>query len=359
MTKKRIAIDVSPLYDGNSIRGVGHYTKHLVESLQKELKTNPDYKQYQIDLIEKPGTDLKEYQLVHYPYFDPFKLTLPKKQIPTIVTVHDLIPREHKKHFPVGIKGEIKWLLQKNKLKKVDYIITPSHYSKYVIHNLINYPDDQIYVTYEAAPKEFKPINDKKLLDKIKKKYQLPNKFILFVGDINWNKNIPNLVKACLSLKYPLVIVGSAATKKDVPEHPWTKDLHWLQQQIKKHPKLLIPTGFVPDEDLPAIFNLATIYSQASFAEGFGLPLVEAMQSGTPLVYSVESCLNEIVDYNGVFFDPTKVSHIKNTLKAVWNSPELQKDLSQKGLQRAKIFDWKLTALQTLAVYDLVLKYEG
>jgi len=356
--KKKIAIDVSPLYDGNSVRGVGHYTKHLINSLQEVVKTEKNYKNYQIDLIEKPGQDLKKYNLVHYPYFDPFKLTLPKKEIPTIVTVHDLIPREHKKHFPVGIKGEIKWLLQKHKLKKVDYIITPSHYSKYVIENLIKYPQDQIYVTYEAAPKEFKPIKDKKLLESVRKKYNLPKKFVLFAGDINWNKNLPNLTRACLSLKYPLVIVGSAAVKKDVPIHPWTQDIHWVQKQIKKHPKLIIPTGFVPDEDLPVIFNLATIYSQASFAEGFGLPLVEAMQSGTPLAYSIESCLNEIVDYNGIFFDPSKVSSIKRALKKIWDNKKLQEELSQKGLKRATYFNWKFTALQTLAVYDLILKYE-
>lgn len=356
--KRKIAIDVSPLYDGNSVRGVGHYTKHLVDSIQSVLKTDKTYKDYQVDLIEKPGQDLKKYHLVHYPYFDPFKLTLPKKEIPTIVTVHDLIPREHKKHFPVGLKGELKWLLQKNKLKKVDYIITPSHYSKYVIQNLTKYPQDQIYVTYEAAPKEFKPITDKKYLDSVRKKYKLPKKFVLFVGDINWNKNLPNLTKACISLKYPLVLVGSAATKENVPVHPWTKDIHWIQDKIKKHPKLIIPTGFVPDQDLPAIFNLATIYSQASFAEGFGLPLVEAMQVGTPLAYSIESCLNEIVDYNGIFFDPYKVSSIKRSLKTIWEDEKLQSELSQKGLKRATYFNWKFTALQTLAVYDLVLKYE-
>ncbi len=127
MTKKvKIAIDISPTIDGNAIRGVGYYTDNLVKSLQKEIKTNPKYKEWSIDLI-KNSQELraKNYKLIHYPYFDPFKLTLPKnKKIPYVVTVHDLIPIQFKNHFPAGIKGKIKWLIQKNHLKYANKIIT-------------------------------------------------------------------------------------------------------------------------------------------------------------------------------------------------------------------------------------------
>jgi len=355
---KKIAIDVSPLHDGNSVRGVGHYTQNLVNALQKEIKTNPDYKNYHLDLIEDSKLKIEDYDLVHYPFFDPFKLTLPKINIPTIVTVHDLIPRQFKSHFPVGFKGEIKWQIQKSRLKKVNYIVTPSHYSKHIIADILKYPVDKIYVTPEAATSDFKPIKDAKLLKSIKTKYNLPDKFVLFVGDINWNKNIPGLVDSCLSLKYPLVMVGSAATKTNVPKHPWTRDIHFVQAQIKKHPQLIIPTGFVPDQDLPAIFNLATIYCQPSFAEGFGLPVVQAIQSGTPVAYSQESCLNEIMDYNGQMFNPYSQNSLKKALSKLWNNPKVRQEYSQNGLLRAQIFNWQYTALQTLAVYDLVLKYE-
>lgn len=355
---KKIAIDVSPLNDGNSVRGVGHYTQNLVNALKNEIKTNSDYKNYKIDLIQDSRLKNDNYDLVHYPYFDPFKLTLPPKKIPTIVTVHDLIPRQFKSNFPVGLKGEIKWLIQKNRLKKSDYLITPSHYSKHIISNLINFPVDRIFVTPEAANKEFKPIKNPSLLKSIKNKYRLPSKFILFVGDINWNKNIPSLIKACLSLKFPLVIVGSAATKLNTPNHPWTKDILYTQKQIKKHPKLIIPTGYVSDPDLPVIFNLATIYCQPSYAEGFGLPIVQALQSGTPVAYSQESCLNEIMDYNGQMFNPYSIKSIKKALSSLWVNPELRQKYSQEGLRHIKSYNWKYTALQTLAVYDLILKYE-
>lgn len=357
---KKIAIDVSPTLDANSKRGVGFYTKNLVESLQKEVKSNPDYQNFSIDLIENCKFKIENYSLVHYPYFDPFKLTLPVKKIPTIITVHDLIPRQFKAHFPVGLKGEIKWLIQKNRLKKADYIITDSHTSKYIIADITKYPVDKIYTIYLAASSLFKPIIEKKILQKIKKKYQLPDKFVLYVGDINWNKNIPRLVNACLDLKYPLVIVGTAATRKNVENHPWNQDLLWLQSIALKYQSTRILTlpGFVPDADLVSIYNLATLYCQPSIAEGFGLPVLEAMACGCPVSYSLTSSLEEIVDYNGQPFNPTSTTSIKKAIKTVWTNPVLQDKLSQKGLKHSQTFSWRQAALQTLAVYKLALLNE-
>jgi len=356
----KIAINISPIYDGNSIRGVGYYTLNLVNAIQQEIKKNPDYKNWSIKLIKHNKT-LKsgKYDLVHYPFFDPFNLTLfIDKYIPTVTTVHDLIPIEFKKNFPVGIRGNIRWLKQKKQLKKVSQIITVSDYSKSIIHRFIKYPLSRIHTTHLAADASFKKITDKQKLKSIQVKYNLPDKFVLFVGDINWNKNIPNLVNSCLESNYPLVIVGSAATKKNIPNHPWTKDLRWLQSIAPKHTNNLILTGFVPDEDLPYIYNLATIYCQPSIAEGFGLPLIQAMQSGCPVAFSKTSCLPEIMQSNGLSFDPYSKSSIKNTLKKYWESPKTSQKYSQLGLIHAKIFNWSLTARQTLAVYKLALLNE-
>ena len=357
MDKKiKIAIDISPTQDGNSVRGVGYYTSNLISTLQNEIKTNPLYKNFEINLIKDWKLEIGNYDLIHYPYFDPFKLTLPKKtNIPTVVTVHDLIPRQFKEHFPVGIKGEIKWLIQKHRLLKVDKILTVSNYSKNIINQITKYNLNNIFVTHLAADSTFKVISNSKKLIEIQKKYRLPKKFVLFVGDINWNKNIPILVKACLKLKYPLVIVGSSATKKDVPNHPWTQDLLWLQSQ---HSPNLIFTGFVSDEDLPYIYNLATIYCQPSFAEGFGLPLIQALQSGCPVVYSQDSCLDEIMDSNGLKFDPHSQKDLEKKLSQFWNNDDLRQEYIKIGLIHAKNFDWKYTAIQTLALYNLILKDE-
>lgn len=362
MSKKiKIAIDISPTFDGNAVRGVGYYTSQLVKSLQDEISTNPEYKNWSIDLV-KNNQELKakSYKLIHYPFFDPFKLTLPKRETPFIVTVHDLIPLQFKNHFPAGIKGKIKWLIQKNHLKYSKKIITVSHYSKYIINKITKYPLSKIFVTHLGADKSFKKITDQTKLKEIQNKYNLPNKFVLYVGDINWNKNIPSLVKACQKNKYPLVIVGSTAVKKDVPDHPWTKDLRWLQTRALKlqNSATLTLTGFVPDEELPYIYNLSTIYCQPSFAEGFGLPLVQAMQSGSPVAYSQDTCLPEIMDNVGLSFNPRSVLDISNVLKKIWNDPKLREKQQSLGIYRSKIFNWKYTAKQTLAVYSLVLSHE-
>lgn len=360
MQKIKIALDVSPTVDGNSVRGVGYYTNHLIKALQQEIKTNPKYKNWSIDLITN-SYDLrsKNYDLTHYPYFDPFKLTLPRSAKPTIVTVHDLIPLQFKSHFPAGIKGNLKWFIQRYRLQKAAKIITVSNYSKQIISKIVNYPSSRIFSIYEGADDSFKPSKDLKKLKMIKEKYSLPDKFTLFVGDINWNKNIPNLVRSCLKLKYPLVIVGSAAVQKDVPDHPWTKDIRWLQSKYKKinqhHHKKLIFTGFVSDEDLPFIYNLATIYCQPSFAEGFGLPLVQAMQSGCPVAYSRDTCLPEVMGDAGLSFNPRSVLDISGVLKKYWKDPKLCQHHRRLGLTRAKQFNWSLTAKQTLAIYHSTL----
>jgi glycosyltransferase involved in cell wall biosynthesis len=354
MTQKlKIAIDVSPLNNGNSVRGVGYYTNNLVSSLQKETADNPEFQDIEINLITQKQS-LTDYDLVHYPYFDPFCPTLPtKKTIPTIISIHDLMPRQFKSHYPVGIKGELIWQRQRFLARKSNYIITDSHYSKYIIADLLNYPSDHIYVTHLAADPSFKPIKDKKILSRVKTKYHLPDKFILYVGDINWNKNIPGLVKACQKLNYPLVLVGSAATSK-VPDHPWTKDILWLQSQ---HSPLLTLTGFVPDADLPIIFNLATVYCQPSYAEGFGLPVVQAMQSNTPVVYSQKTSLPEIMDKNGEIFDPYQPGSLETALKKLWEDENLRKTYQKLGLKRSQIFNWQYTAIQTLTLYQQALRY--
>lgn len=349
-----IAIDISPLSDGNSIRGVGYYTKNLVTALQKEVTSNPDYQHFHIQLITDDSQLTTDFDLIHYPFFDTFKLTLPlRSHTPTIVTVHDLIPIQFGDHFPVGLKGKISWLIQKYRLKHVDYLLTVSNYSKYSIHKLTNYPLDRIYVTYEA-PSFSVPKFTSTLLSKIKNKYHLPDKFILFVGDINWNKNIPSLVQACLKLRYPLIVVGKSAANFNTPIHPWTKDIIYLQEQVKNNP-LINLVGFIPDNELPFFYKLATIYCQPSYAEGFGLTPIEAMSAGCPVVYSQESSLGEIMDFNGIYFDPYKSDELEHSLKKMWVSNKLRQKYSKLGLKRAKHFNWQYTAIQTLSVYQLAL----
>ncbi|MBP9817935.1 glycosyltransferase family 4 protein [Candidatus Shapirobacteria bacterium] len=348
----KIALIGSTLKDGNSVRGVGYYTRNLYDAIQTELKTNPNYKNLEVDLVTSDyGLRITDYGLLHYPFFDPFFLTLkPPTAKPFLVTVHDLIPIEHMRHFYPGIKGYIRWLIQKHHLKLAKYLITVSHTSKYVIHKLTKYPLDKIYTTYEASPPFFYPLKDRKYLIKIKNKYNLPNKFVLYTGSIDWSKNIPTLVKACEKLNYPLVIIGKSSTQTNVPVDHWTADLRWVQSQ-----KFPLRLGFVPDEDINAIYNLATIYCQPSHAEGFGLPPLQALQAGCPVVYSDNTCMNEIIDNFGESFDSYNPTSLEKALKKLWTNIKLQQHYRTVGPKRAAFFSWQKTAVQTLAVYQLAL----
>jgi len=359
--KIKIGIDISPLKNANRFRGVGFYTKNLVEALQKLIKEDKKYSSFQIELIEQQYSNsnitIQQFSLIHYPYFNPFFSTLPKyEKVPVVVTVHDLTPLKFSKHYPPGIKGKLRWFGQKNRLRKVRAIITDSQNSKKDIIKIVGYPENQIHVVYLAPDSNFKVIKSTTILCSIVVKYELPKKFVLYVGDVNWNKNVPGLVKACGKIGIPLVIVGKQAVSKDFDQnHPENQDLVWLQKEAQNNPHIHL-LGFVDDKDLPVIYNLATVYCQPSFHEGFGLPVLEAAQCGCPVVCSNQGSLPEVGEEVVAYFNPWQERDLEKTLKKVWGSEALRKKLSQKGLAQAKKFSWQKTAKNTVKVYQAVLK---
>ncbi len=339
----RVAIDVSPLETGHQFRGVGFYTKRLVKALKEFDREN----EYILSTGRQPPATS---DLVHYPYFDLFFLTLPMKKIaPTVVTIHDVIPLIFPEKYPKGIKGWLKFQIQKFSLKGAKAVITDSQNSKKDIIKYLGFPKEKSYVIPLAAGEEFKP------LAKTRRKYSLPERFVLYVGDINWNKNIPGLVRACEKAKIPLVIVGKQAVSQDYDRaHPENQDLVWLQKKIEENP-LLTALGFVSTQDLVAIYNLASVYCQPSFYEGFCLPVLEAMACGTPVVCSQTSSLPEVVGEAAVLVDPSNADDVYRGIKRLIEDEKLSDSLRQKGLQQARRFSWQKTARETINVYKKVL----
>jgi len=362
MRKIRAAIDVSPLKSGHRFRGIGFYTKNLVEALQGLVK-NKRYARWQINLIESKGEKVEGFDLIHYPYFDPFFPTLPKRRkIPIVVTVHDLTPLKFSEHYPPGIKGKLRWFGQKSRLKKVDAIITDSQSSQKDIVKIIGYPEEKIYVVYLAPALGFKKLEKNnlphrliELKSKVKQKYHLPETFVLYVGDVNWNKNVPGLVKTCEKIGVPLIIVGKQAISKNFnQEHIENRDLVWLQERAKRS-KLISLLGFVPTEELIAIYSLATVYCQPSFYEGFGLPVLEAMAYGAPVVCSNQGSLPEVGGTAAVYFNPYQEKEMEEKLARILNDKSLRNRLIRAGKKQVKKFSWQKTAQQTIAVYQKIL----
>jgi glycosyltransferase involved in cell wall biosynthesis len=343
----KVAIDISPLSSGHKVRGVGFYLTHLKNALEKYIPQNTYF--------YFSGKKVPSADVVHYPYFDPFFLTLPFfKRQETVVTVHDLTPLVLSELFPIGIKGKIKWYFQKRALGKVDAIITDSKSSKKDISKIVGYPEDKIYVAYLAAAESCKQIQNNQSLAQIKKKYNLPDTFALYVGDVTANKNLPRLVKAALRANVSLVMVGKSLVDENVPNNPWTKDLIAVQELAKNNPQI-IRLGFVSDEDLVALYNIATVFIMPSLYEGFGLPVVEAMASGCPVITSLKGSLQEVAGEAAYIVDPNSIGSIAEGMQKIIGDRQLQKKLSGKGLEQAKKFSWEKTAEETNSVYQKVM----
>lgn len=347
-----IALDISPLKSGHKVRGTGYYVRHLQNALEKYYPEN-NY-QFFVNKKELYG----EIDIVHFPYFDPFILTLPlKKEYTTVVTVHDLTPIVFSDHFPRGIKGSIKWKLKKEALKKVDAVITDSESSKKDIVNNIGISEDNVHVVYLAAGEKFKQDSELKIKSsKLNDKYGLPEKFIMYVGDVTWNKNLPRIIKAIKKLDITLVLVGKALTQENVElSHPWNNDLKKVRDLIKND-KHFITLGFIPDQDLVTLYQTALLLVMPSLYEGFGLPILEAMQSGCPVVTSKKGSIPEVAGGAAFFVDPESVNSIENGIGEVFLNQKLRKELSEKGLKQADNFSWKKTAQQTIEVYKKVVE---
>lgn len=338
----KIAINTSPLKGAHAVRGVGSYTKNLVDALKKrnDIKL--------VDLKENPD-------VVHYPYFDLFFLTLPfNKTYSTVVTIHDVIPLLYPEHYPKGIRGWIKFQIQKFSLKGVSAVIADSETSKKDILRFLDVPQEKVHTIHLAPANNFKPITNHRLLITARKKYQLPDSFVLYVGDVNYNKNVLGLVKACKVIKTPLVIVGKQAVEKDFDRsHPENQPLVQLIEQYGSDLDIL-RVGFVSDKDLVAIYNLATVYCQPSFYEGFGLPVLEAMACGCPVVAGRTQALVEVAGDGAIFVDPKDYNEIAKGLQQLISNSQKRNKLIKKGLEHVKKFNWLKVAGETVKIYKNV-----
>lgn len=272
---------------GHEVRGIGVHTSELL----KELKLITENSKVKIEEYDPT----KRYDVVHYTVFKPFTFSIPflKPAKKVVLTIHDLIPLIYPKHYPGGIKGNLRFLAQKLLIKKnIDAIITISETSKKDICRFLGVDPAIVHVIYLAPKKIFSPITNHQLLITVQKKYGLPNSFALYVGDVNYNKNIPGLIEMCKYSNIQLVIIGKQA--KDIENqdlaHPELRHLKGLDWSNVNR------LGYVPDDDLAVIYNLADVYIQPSFYEGFALPVLEAKACGTWVVATKIQTHVEILD---------------------------------------------------------------
>ncbi len=345
-----IVIDVRNQHADNTYRGVGVYTRLLFKALEKQ--------QQNITIIEK-GVLPDFVELIHYPYFDLFFRTLkPLDDIPFIVTVHDVIPLVYANHYWPGFKGSITQIFQTQTLKKAKAILTDSLTSKEDIHTLLQIPKEKIEVVYLAADPELRRPTDDGIA-KVKKEYGIDKPYLLYVGDINYNKNIPALLRSFAKMRndnYDLVLVSRALQYKDIPEAKEILEI-LKHNKLSARVKILTNVPVEPKNVLASLYAGATWYVQPSLYEGFGLPVLEAMQCGVPVISSTGGSLKEIVDERcAVIFQPESEEQIVLALKKALNLNQNEREaLVLEGLKRAAAFSWEKVARHTAKVYHRVL----
>lgn len=351
----RVGFCIRPLKTGHKNRGIGVYTYNLLE----QLKKNSEIEVIEFDTINPPAN----IDIVHYPWFDFYFKTLPLlKAHPAVVTIHDTIPLILKEGFPVGIKGKINFWLQKFSLKGCKAIIVNSNDSKKNVTKYLAVNPHKITVTYLASSRDFKILSESQKL-KIKNKFNLPDKFLLFVGDANYSKNLPFLIEVFKKITenfpdFKLILIGEVFLKKvENIDHPELKSLKITNQKIKDfglEDQVLRP-GWISDEDLVGLYNLATLYIQPSLYEGFGFPILQAMACGCPVISSNSGALPEVVGDAGILFDPYDQDQLVNILTEVLNDKTILQKLSKLGQVWAKNFSWEKVAQETVAVYEKVI----
>jgi glycosyltransferase involved in cell wall biosynthesis len=273
---------------------------------------------------------------------------------PVVVSIHDL-SFEHLPHtFHRRSRTQLR-LTVRHSAKRAARILTLSEHTRRDVIDTYKIDPSRITAIPLAAPRHFSRVTDNRELQRVRHNYGIDGPYILSVGSIQPRKNLARLINAYASLrgKYAeaelpkLVLVG---------KHAWLYDetMRALAQTGLKESVIL--TGYVPESDLPALYSGALCFVYPSYFEGFGLPPLEAMKCGAPVIVGNQTSLPEVVGDAALTVDPYDVSSIAAAIDRLIKNSDLRGELSVKGRTRAETFDWRETARRTLQVYEQVGK---
>jgi len=377
MNKKlNICIDITSLYQ--KLTGIRYYIHHLIHNLAKLDTENiyylfgghswknfrgknnysyPENKNFRLFINPIPSKLLPYHNLIPIEFFigqiDLFHGTnfvLPKiKNAKKVITIHDLSFEINPEWYPPEV---IKWkeYVYKSAVES-DKIIAVSESTKKDIINIYGIQPEKINVIYQSAGIDIDINFSEELKTKIKQKYSLPDKYFLFTGRLEPRKNIIGLLKSFylvkkMGIKYKLVLVGNKGWK--IEETIKTINELNIQQDV-------IFCGYVNENELPVIYNLAQVFVFPSLYEGFGHPLIEAMMYSTPIITSNISSLPEIVGDSAILVNPSDPEQIAKSMYNLATNENLRQEYIRRGKNRLKQFSWSKTTEQTLKIYHELL----
>ena len=271
---------------------------------------------------------------------------------PVVVSIHDL----SFEHLPETFKRRSRTQLRltvRHSARRAARIISLSEHGRRDIIETYGITPERVSAIPLAAPSDFGPVQDYRELQRVRQTYGINGDYILSVGSIQPRKNLARLVQAYASLR------GNKSVDK-LPKLVLVGKCGWLYDETLRALKetgvadTVVLTGYVPQEDLPALYSGALCFVYPSYFEGFGLPPLEAMKCGAPVIVGNKTSLPEVVGDAALTVDPFDVEAIASAMKSVIDNPALREDLSIKGQTRAQAFDWRETARKTLAIYQEV-----
>lgn len=366
----RIGIDVSALV--KEAAGIGQWIIHIMNNIMK-IDTENDYFLFTYDDIKIPYTLKENWQVVYYGgqnkkqirylthmpkllrqynidvfvgtrhYLPPFN----KRKVKYLAIVHDLIPlympelftKEHKLRFKI---------FTEICRRQAHEIVAVSNATKQDIIKYLNFDKSKIHVVYEAANPIFNMEKDADAIKKTMESYKIDQDYILCLSTVEPRKNMLRTIKAyerCIlqnNLPYKLVIVGGSG---------WNNGE--IYDYVQSHEKLkphVIFTGYVSYEDVKNIYANASLFIYASLCEGFGLPILEAMQSGIPVITSNISSMPEVAGNACELIDPYNIEELQQAMVKVLSSEELRNNMIEKGLKQAANFSWEKSAEEILNI---------
>jgi glycosyltransferase involved in cell wall biosynthesis len=366
----RVAIDARKLHDF----GIGTYIRNLLRQLARSDRET-DYvlltAQADLDVAAQLGPNFRtvlepspNYSLreqIHVPwvlrrerpdvFHAPHYVLPPAITCRSVVTIHDCIHLMFPQYLPNKAAYAYARASMWAAVKRSNCILTVSEASKRDILHFFNVAPEKIVVAYNAIDDHFWLTPPEAEVSRTRERYQLDHQFVLYVGNIKPHKNLVRLIEAFDELRrtgfedLKLLIIGDEISK--LPS--LRRSVHG--HKLHKHVRFL---GYVSDDTLRALYRLASVFVFPSLYEGFGLPPLEAMASGTPVVTSNQSSLPEVTGDAAVLVDPYDVASIVDGIRRVLTDPVLAADLRRRGPERAREFSWARSVEKTRSVYEQV-----
>ena len=274
----------------------------------------------------------------------------PLAPCPIVTTIHDLAFEQLPETFNRRSWMQLRLTVRRT-ARKAAQIITVSEYSRRDISNRYRIPSERITVTPEAASEKFFQVTDENELKTVRENYGIERDYIFSLCSIQPRKNLIRLIEA-----YSLLRKSLADNK--LPQLVLAGKRGWLDNETFRAAQResvagdIVFTGYLADEHLNALYSGATCFVYPSYFEGFGLPILEAMKCGTPVVAGNRTSIPEVAGEAALLFDPFDTNSLVDALQRLLSDPAYRASLSAKGLQRASAFSWKTTAQLTLEVYE-------